>query len=234
MKQNTMNAEINSTFEKHDIKITSEQTKKFEQFLKIFMEKNSQINLSAIRDSEWIMEKHFLDSLVLNKYVKLKWKVLDLGTGWWFPGIPLKIIDENNAEFTLLDSVGKKITAVNEFVEDLKLKNINWIQWRAEEMWQDKKYRNTYDYIVSRSVAYFPNLLEYAIPLLKVWWTFISYKLDNYEEIEAWEEAMKTLWCMVENVERYEIWWQERILLFIKKTRNTPKQYPRKNNLIKW
>ena len=192
------------------------------------------LNLSAIRDEEWIIEKHFLDSLILSKYLKLTWKVLDLWTWGWFPGIPLKIIDETGADFTLLDSVGKKITAVNEFTDTLELGNIKWIQWRAEEMWQDKKHRNAYDFVVSRSVAYFPTLLEYAIPLLKVWWTFISYKLDNYEEIEAGEEAMKVLWCEVENVERYEIGWQERVLLFIKKTRNTPKQYPRKNNLIKW
>lgn len=221
-------------FKKYDITLTKEQIEKFELFLKLFIEKNSQINLSAIRDEDGIIEKHFLDSLILSKYLKLKWKVLDLGTGGWFPGIPLKIIDKHDAEFTLLDSVGKKITAVNEFSEKLDLENIEWIQGRAEEMWQDKKYRWTYDYIVSRSVAYFPTLLEYTIPLLKVWGTFVSYKLDNYEEIEAWERAMKELWCMVENVERYEIGWQERILLFIKKMKATPKIYPRKNNLIKW
>jgi len=167
-------------FKKYDITLTKEQIEKFELFLKLFIEKNSQINLSAIRDEDGIIEKHFLDSLILSKYLKLKWKVLDLGTGGWFPGIPLKIIDKHDAEFTLLDSVGKKITAVNEFSEKLDLENIEWIQGRAEEMWQDKKYRWTYDYIVSRSVAYFPTLLEYTIPLLKVWGTFVSYKLDNY------------------------------------------------------
>ncbi len=221
-------------FALHDIEITPEQTKKFEHFLEIFIEKNSMLNLSAIRDKEWIIEKHFLDSLILSKYLKLTWKVLDLGTGWWFPGIPLKIIDETGTDFTLLDSVWKKITAVNEFVDSLSLENIKWIQARAEELGQDKKHRWTYDYIVSRSVAYFPNLLEYSIPLLKKWGYFIAYKLDNYDEIEAWEYTMKQLWCEVENVERYEIWGQERILLFIKKIKETPKLYPRKNNLIKW
>ncbi len=221
-------------FASHGLDLSSEQIERFELLLDIFMEKNNKVNLSAIRNKSCIINKHFIDSIMLSKYLKLKWKVLDLGTWGWFPWIPLKIIDENNSDFTLLDSIGKKITAVNEFIETLGLKNIQWIQWRAEELGQDKKYRASYDYIVSRSVAYFPTLLEYTIPLLKVWWTFISYKLDNYEEIEAWERAMKELWCMVENVERYEIGWQERVLLFIKKVKETPKQYPRKNNLIKW
>ena len=221
-------------FASHGLDLSSEQIERFELLLDIFMEKNNQVNLSAIRNKSCIINKHFIDSIMLSKYLKLKWKVLDLGTWGWFPWIPLKIIDENNSDFTLLDSVGKKIKAVNEFTETLGLKNIKWIQWRAEELGQDKKYRASYDYIVSRSVAYFPTLLEYTIPLLKVWWTFISYKLDNYEEIEAWERAMKELWCMVENVERYEIGWQERVLLFIKKIKETPIQYPRKNNLIKW
>jgi len=225
---------INKVFNTKNINLSEEQIKKFELFLDIFMEKNSVVNLSAIRDKDWIIEKHFLDSLILSRYLKLTWRVLDLGTWGWFPWIPLKIIDENNCSFTLLDSVWKKITAVNEFIEKLELKDIVWIQARAEDMWQDRAYRWSQDYIVSRSVAYFPTLLEYTIPLLKVWWTFISYKLDNYEEIEAWERAMKELGCIVENVERYEIGWQERVLLFIKKIKETPKQYPRKNNLIKW
>lgn len=221
-------------FASHDLDLSPEQIEKFELLLEIFMEKNNQVNLSAIKNKSCIINKHFIDSIILSKHLKLSWRVLDLWTGWWFPGIPLKIVDKNNSDFTLLDSVWKKITAVNEFIEVLKLENIKWIQWRAEEMWQDKKYRASYDYIVSRSVAYFPTLLEYTIPLLKQWWVFISYKLDNYEEIEAWERAMKELWCVVENVERYTIWWQERVLLFIKKIKETPKMYPRKNNLIKW
>ena len=225
---------IEEIFEKYDIKLSKEQTKKFELFLKLFIEKNSQVNLSAIRDEAWIIEKHFIDSLILTKHANLKGKVLDLGTGWWFPGIPLKIFHKNDINITLLDSVWKKITAVNEFCKNLNLEQIHWIHGRAEELGQDKKYRASYDYIVSRSVAYLPNLLEYTIPLLKEWWEFIAYKLDNYEEVEASYKAMKALKCMVERVEKYEIEWQERVLLFIKKTWKTPSEYPRNNNLIKW
>lgn len=214
-------------FKKYDIPLNSEQTKLFEKFLELFVAKNSVMNLSAIRDEEWIILKHFIDSLMLTKFVKLFWKVADLWSWWWFPGIPLKIFF-GEIELTMIDSVAKKIKASNEFCDNLWLINTKWLAGRAEEIWHDRNQREQYDFVVSRAMAYFPTLLEFALPLVKVWWYFIAYKLDNFEEIEIWKKALKELGWEIEKIEKYEIEWQTRILVFVKKIKETAKKYPRK------
>lgn len=214
-------------FKKYDLELEENELDLFEKFLKIFMEKNSQINLSAIRDENWIIEKHFIDSIMLPAFWKPEWKVLDLWTWWGFPWIPLRIVTENEVEFTLVDSIWKKVKVVNEFIELLWLKNIKAIQARAEELWQDEKYRWKYDLVVSRATAYLPTLLEYTIPLLKVWWVFASYKLDNDDEVKESKKALNSLNAEIMDKRTYEINWQKRIILFIQKIWETPKKYPR-------
>jgi len=214
-------------FKKYDLEISLKQEKKFEEFLKIFIETNSQINLSAIRDEIWIIEKHFIDSVMLTKFCSIEWKVLDLWTWWWFPGIPLKIIDKNNTDFTLVDSIWKKVRIVNEFIKKLELKNIKAIQDRAEELGQNINHRWKYNIVVSRATAYLPILLEYTIPLLKVWWIFISYKLDNDEEILQAQKALHILDAEIIAIKKYKLANQKRAFLFIQKVWETHKKYPR-------
>lgn len=212
---------------KYELELTQEQVELFEKFLKIFMETNSQINLSAIRDEAGIIEKHFIDSILLTKFCSIEWKILDLWTGWGFPGIPLKIIDKNNCEFTLVDSIGKKVKVVNNFIETLWLQNINALQARAEELGHNPAYRWQYNMVVSRATAYLPTLLEYTIPLLKVWGIFVSYKLDNEDEIEEAQKALAFLNAEIIAIKNYELAWQKRIFLFIQKIGETHKKYPR-------
>lgn len=218
---------MNELFKSYGIEITPEQEKKFSDFLQIFIETNAQINLSAIRDEAWIIEKHFIDSIMIQKFCSIEWKILDLGTGWGFPGIPLKIVDKNNTEFTLVDSIGKKVKVVNQFIEKLDLKNIKVIQARAEELGHDKEHRWKYNMVVSRATAYLPTLLEYTIPLLSVWWIFISYKLDNDEEIKEAQKALHVLDAEIIAIKKYELAWQKRAFLFIQKVWETHKKYPR-------
>lgn len=218
---------MNELFKSYGIEITPEQEKKFSDFLKIFIETNSQINLSAIRDEAWIIEKHFIDSIMIKKFCSIEWKILDLGTGGWFPGIPLKIMDKNNGDFTLVDSIWKKVKVVNEFIEKLDLKNIKAIQARAEELGHDKEHRWKYNIIVSRATAYLPTLLEYTIPLLSVGWIFVSYKLDNDEEIKEAQKALHVLDAEIIAIKKYELAWQKRAFLFIQKVWETHKKYPR-------
>lgn len=218
---------MKSLFEKYNINLENEKIKKFEKFLEIFIEKNSVMNLSAIRDKEWIIIKHFIDSLMLTKFINLTWKVADLWSGWWFPWIPLKLFFPW-IELTMIDSVWKKVKASEEFASILWLDKTYWLAWRAEEIWQDSKYREKYEIVVSRAMAYFPALLEFALPLVKVWWYFIAYKLDNFEEIEEWQKALRELGWTIEKIEKYEIEWQSRILIFVKKIHSTNKNYPRK------
>ncbi len=213
--------------DKYNISLTWEEINKFEKLLNIFIEKNSQINLSAIRKKDQIIEKHFIDSILLYNYYKLDWKILDLWTWWWFPWLPLKIIDKNNSSFTLLDSIWKKLKIVDYFIKELSLENISTIHARAEELAHKKEHRETYDFVVSRATAYLPTLLEYTIPFLKIWWIFISYKLDNPEEIISSQKALDTLNREIIKEVKYNIWWQDRIYLFIQKVWPTPKKYPR-------
>ncbi len=214
-------------FEKYKLELEDSEMKLFEKFLDIFMEKNSQINLSAIRDKDWIIEKHFIDSIMLNIFIDLEWKVADMWTGWGFPLIPLAIINKN-VEFTWIDSVWKKLKAIDSFVQDLWLKNVKTLNWRAEEIWQNLDYREQFDLVTSRATAYFPTLLEYVIPLLKVWWIFAAYKLDDKEELKSAKKALSRLWAKIIKVKNYILTDQKRTIVLIEKITPTHKKYPRK------
>lgn len=225
-------------FKKYDLELEKNELEIFEKFLEIFIEKNSQINLSAIREKDDIIEKHFIDSIILNSFFDFKEnilketnqkkiKVADMWTGWGFPLIPLAIINPE-ISFTWIDSVWKKLKAIKEFSEKLWLKNIKTINGRAEEIGQNKDYRESFDFIVSRATAFFPVLLEYVIPLLKVWWIFIAYKLDDKEELKSAKKALSRLSAKIYKVKNYELWGQKRTLVFIEKLHPTHKNFPRK------
>ena len=214
-------------FKKYDLELSDSELQKFEKFLKIFMEKNSQINLSAIRDEAWIIEKHFVDSLMLAALYEVEWKVADMGTGGGFPGIPLAIVTPN-ADFALIDSVTKKLKCVEEFAETLELTNVTTVNGRAEEIGQEIAYRERFDLVVSRATAYFPTLLEYTIPLLKVWGVLAAYKLTDKEELISIKKALKRLWAKIMKVKNYTLAEQERSIIFIEKISPTNRKYPRK------
>ena len=231
---------INKIFKKYKIELEENELKKFEKFLEIFIEKNSHINLSAIRDEEWIIEKHFVDSIMLNIFMDFNvpptgWidlvqgniKVLDLWTGWGFPLIPLAIVNPK-IKFVWLDSVGKKLKAIEWFAEELELNNISTIHERAEIVGQNPKHREQYDYVVSRATAFLPTLLEFVVPLLKVGWIFVAYKLADKEELRAAKKALSRLSTKIYKVKNYDIEWQRRTLLIIEKLQPTHKKYPRK------
>jgi len=213
--------------DKYQLELSGEELKKFEKFLEIFMETNSQINLSAIRDKDWIIEKHFIDSLMLAVFMDVEGKVADMWTGGGFPGIPLAITHPK-ADFTLIDSVWKKLKCVDSFASTLELDNIDTLNWRAEEIWKDSEHREQYDLVVSRATAYFPTLLEYVIPLLKVWWIFAAYKLDDKEELKSAKKALSRLWAKIMKVKNYSLADQDRTIVFIEKISKTHIKYPRK------
>jgi 16S rRNA (guanine527-N7)-methyltransferase len=164
---------------------------------------------------------------MLNVFLELEWNVADLWTGWGFPLIPLAITNPN-VKFVWIDSVWKKLKAIDEFVKELDLDNVKTVNWRAEEVWQDLKYREKFDFVVSRATAFLPILLEYAIPLLKVWWIFIAYKLDDKEEIKSAKKALIKLWSKILKTKNYTLAWQDRTLVIIEKLEKTDIKYPRK------
>lgn len=219
-------------FKKYKIELEKEELEKFEKFLEIFKQKNSQINLSAIRDDNWIIEKHFVDSVMLNIFLDFleieNPKVADLWTGWGFPLIPLAIVNPE-VNFIWIDSVGKKLKAIDEFAEKLELKNIKTLNWRAEEIGQNLDYRENFDFVVSRATAYLPTLLEYAIPLLKVGWIFCAYKLEDKEELKSAKKALTRLGTKILKVKNYRLADQDRTIIFFEKLEKTHTKYPRKN-----
>lgn len=207
--------------------LSEEQVAKFEKFLEIFKEKNSQINLSAIRDDEWIIMKHFVDSLKIVDYIDLEWNWIDLWTGGGFPWLPLKIFYGDKISMVMVDSVQKKVNAVNKFIKELWIDMARAKVARAEKLGHDWEYRERYDFVVSRAVSYFPTLLEYTLPLIKEGGVLVSYKLYNEEELKEWAKALKTLWGKIVQIWEYEIDGQKRALIFVEKTKKTPKGYPR-------
>lgn len=217
-------------FKKYNVELEPHELVKFEKFLEIFKEKNAVINLSAIRDDAWIIEKHFIDSVMLNVFVELEWKVADMWTGWGFPLIPLAIVN-SEVQFVWIDSVWKKLKAIDEFCEKLDIKNVTTLNGRAEAIWQNLDYRESFDFVTSRATAFFPTLLEYVIPLLKVGWVFCAYKLDDKEELKSAKKALSRLSAKILKVKNYNIWWQDRTIVLIEKLEKTNPKYPRKDGI---
>lgn len=213
-----------------DIKINDEQIKSFEKYMNLLLEWNEKINLTAITQPEEIKLKHFVDSLTVLKYINDDDKVIDIGTGAGFPGIPLKIMNENT-KITLLDSLNKRINFLNIVIETLNLRNIQAIHGRAEEIARNKLYREKYDVAVSRAVANLSTLTEYMLPFVKIGGKCICMKGANVnEELERAQNAIKELGGEIERVDNFYLSDNdnERNIIVIKKIKETNPKYPRK------
>ncbi len=207
---------MHNIFSNYNIQLTEEEFELFEQFLTLFITYNSHTNLSAIRDKEGIIEKHFIDSLMIYRFAKPEGRLLDIGSGGWFPGIPLKIMDED-LDVVLLDSVGKKVKAMDHFIHELGLHGICSIHERAEKLALEKKHRWQYDLVVSRATAYLPQILEWSVPFLSAKGKIVLYKMPSEEEWKDGEKAMKALGLVLFDEVFYDIGWQDRVLYIFKK-----------------
>lgn len=214
------------------IKYTNEQAKTLKRFSDLLLEKNRVLNLTAITDPEEVKIKHFLDSLYLLRFHSFSpgERVLDLGTGGGFPGIPLKIFSPET-EFVLVDSVNKKLQFIRDAIEELGLKKVEVIHGRAEDLSRDPLHREKYDAVVSRAVASLPVLTELTLGFVKPGGLFISYKGANAgDELAASENALKVMKGSLASEETYDLpRGDRRSLIFIKKTEVLPDdRYPRK------
>lgn len=214
------------------IELTDEQISQFMTYYKMLVEKNKVMNLTAITEFEEVIEKHFIDSLMLIKAADLKeqnYRVLDLGTGAGFPGIPLKIAYPN-LEVVLVDSLNKRVKFLSEVIDGLRLENITAVHGRAEDIAKKKEYREQFDYCVSRAVANLSTLSEYCIPFVKIGGSFISYKSGKLEEeLEDARNPIKILGGKIENVVQFSLPGTEvsRSFVVIGKKKETAKKYPR-------
>lgn len=197
------------------------------KYLDLLIEKNKVMNLTAIRERDDIIDKHFYDSILLNDLIKKEDKyIIDIGTGAGFPGLVLAILNEDK-NFLLVDSVKKKIDFINDVIEKLELKNVKTSTKRAEEL--IKNMREKFDVGLCRGVASLPIILEYEIPFLKVGGRFLAQK-QNDEEIKLAKNALNLLKAKVNKIHNFNlpISNDKRIVIEIEKIDKTPIKYPRK------
>lgn len=223
---------------KMNIELNDNVLSNLEIYKNLLIDWNEKINLTAITDEYEIIMKHFIDSLEIVKYIDSSKKVIDVGTGAGFPGIVIAIYFEGNLDITLLDALNKRINFLSEVITTLKLDNVTLVHGRAEECAKMKEYRENYDLVVSRAVANLPVLLEYEIPYVKVSGKCLIMKGDNVEqEIEKSKKAFDVLNCKIENKYSYNYTVDKekytRVILDIKKNKETNSKFPRNNGQIK-
>lgn len=223
--------------DKNQIHLSDNQLGQFEIFYDYMIEMNQVMNLTTITEEDEIILKHFYDSISVIKYYNFASdkKVIDVGTGAGFPGIPLAILLPN-VQFTLMDSLNKRITFLENVVDKLKLENVKCIHSRAEELAKDEDYREKYDICVSRAVANLSVLLEYCIPFIKKGGNFISYKsISSDKELLSSKNAQNKLCCKLTNNISFELPDTniQRNFLIFEKFDNTAMKYPRNNGIPK-
>lgn len=212
---------------KSEIEVKDSKITQMLKFLELLYKKNQVMNLTAIRDQKGMLEKHFIDSLLLTKIINDTEKTfIDVGTGAGFPGLVLAIFYPEKT-FLLVDSVRKKIEFVNEVIKELNLQNVNTSYERSEELIKDK--RESFDVALCRGVANLRIILEYMIPFIKVNGRFLPQKL-NLNEIKESENALKILNSKINKIFQFKLPESEdtRIILEILKLQKTNEKYPRK------
>lgn len=213
-----------------NIELPQKQLDQFYSYMEILVEWNKVMNLTNIIEPIEIIQKHFVDSLTVLKEIGNTDKVIDVGTGAGFPGIPIKIALPE-AKIVLLDSLNKRIKFLDEVIEKLQLRNIETIHGRAEEFAKNKLHREKYDIAVARAVAPLNILSEYLLPFVNIGGYAICMKgSKGKEEVKDAEKSIEILGGKVLNIEEFclpktEI---ERTIVKIEKVKNTDKKYPRK------
>ncbi len=211
------------------VELSGEQVDKFDKYGDLLLSWNEKMNLTAIRDPEGVVIRHFIDSLSLLSVVPLQReeKVIDVGTGAGFPGIPL-LIARPNLQLTLLDSLNKRLVFLQEVLKELSL-SAQTIHARAEEGGRQKALREQFDLATARAVAALPVLCEYCLPFVKQGGHFVAMKgPDGYEEAKAAQHALLCLQAkLCRQVELTLPDDSRRTLLVMEKIGHTPATYPR-------
>ena len=212
--------------------LSGEQKEQLYDYYQMVVEKNKVMNLTAITEEREFVIKHIIDSLSIVKLggPMASYRLIDIGTGAGMPGVILKIAFPN-LSVVLFDSLKKRLNFLDDVTEALSLKDIETLHGRAEDMGQDKNYRESFDVAVSRAVARLNVLSEYSLPFVKLGGAFIPYKSgDISEELKEAKNAIAMLGGHLERDVRFQLpdSDMERSLLYIRKEKSTLKAYPRK------
>lgn len=216
------------------VNLSDAKCSQFKRYYELLTEWNKKINLTRITEPEEVVIKHFVDSLTLLKYCDIPKgaKIIDVGTGAGFPGVPLKIA-RPDIELTLLDSLNKRLNFLKEICRDIGIQ-AQLVHLRAEEGSRKPEFRDSFDVAVSRAVAGLNVLTEYCLPYVRKDGAFIAMKGPNLtQELTEAETAVKTLGGRVETVEEFELSGSGRTIVTIIKEKQTPKAYPRHSSKIK-
>lgn len=217
------------------IYLNPRQVKAFEVYETELLAWNEKFNLTAIRDPESIRIKHFLDSLTTISELNSPRpeRLVDVGTGAGFPGIPLKIAMPD-LKLTLVESVGKKADFCRYLVDRLNLQNVEVLNSRAEDIGQNEKFREKFDWAVARAVSSMSVLAEYLLPLVRVGGGILALKGENaHAEVQNAEKALRILGGSLRKITLVTLPGvaDERFLVVIEKKATTPPQYPRRAGL---
>lgn len=220
---------------KMDFAIDEEKINQLNKYYEMLVEKNKVMNLTAITEYDEVVIKHFVDSLAISKVydmIPIK-NIIDIGTGAGFPGMVLKIFYPD-IQFTLLDSLNKRVGFLKEVADELSLNKIDAIHGRAEDYARQPNHREKYDLCVSRAVANLSTLAEYSLPFVKKGGYFVAYKAEDcLDEVKAAEKAISMLGGKIENTVMYKIPNSDitRAFVIIKKVNSISGKYPRKAGL---
>lgn len=219
-------------FKKHNLPLTREQYDKFDVYASFLVEYNENVNLTAITEPMEILVKHFVDSCYILNLVDIPQNssIIDVGTGAGFPSVPLKIM-RPDLEVTLLDSLAKRITFLEQLCDRLNL-DCRCIHGRAEDVAKLPEYREKFDFSCARAVANLSVLAEYCLPFVKLNGSFLSLKGPN-EDIASSESAIATLGGEIYSCNDYTVNSDDRRLIVTRKISQTSTKYPRKSSQIK-
>ena len=216
------------------INLTHAQISNFHTYYEKLVEWNSCINLTAITDYNVVQVKHFLDSLTivlaLPEPLPAGFKIIDVGSGGGFPGIPLKIVFPQ-IDLVLLESTGKKVEFLKQIVQALALERVKVVNGRAEELAHLPYYREQFDVVVARGLAKMAVLAELTLPFCRIEGHLVAQKKGDIEtELSASMNAITAMGgrlSMVKNIELSEFT-DKRCLVVIEKVSPTPTEYPRR------
>lgn len=221
-----------SEFESVGLTLSIEQYEKLSIYAEFLVEYNEKVNLTAITEPIEILRKHFIDSILLTKYVDipLNSTLIDVGTGAGFPSVPIKIY-RPDIIITLLDSLNKRIDYLKQLCDKLEI-DAEFIHGRAEDFSKKEEYREKFDFSCARAVANMALLSELCIPFVKQNGFFVAMKGPN-EDISLGANAVTVLGGMIEKEIEYKLFDEDRKIVLVRKISQTPSKYPRNSSQIK-